>query len=155
MKLYLVPGRGWQQSSVSRPMFQSHTGSHLYLSENLWLPLCLWPIAVLSLKFSLFYTPWLSFQQWVSPDLHFQEPDTNLILLVAQIGNITNMQCHWWYQSTDGSLDAAALNKNVTLAQSIHSSTNGIWNQKEFISMQEQEAFSFIQATLKLHYCDF
>ena len=28
---------------------------HLYHSENLWLPLCLWPIAVLSLKFSFIF----------------------------------------------------------------------------------------------------
>ena len=48
-----LPSRSW---STAVP--------HLYHSENLWLPLCLWPIAVLSLKFSLFYTPPLPLTQF-------------------------------------------------------------------------------------------
>ena len=49
---------GWWWCDVTTwcPMYRSPAETHLYLSEDQWLPLCLWPIAVLSLSVSLFYS---------------------------------------------------------------------------------------------------
>ena len=82
----------------SVPMFQTLAGSHLYLSKKLWLPLCLWPIAVLSLKFSLFYTPpWLTSLCPVPPNiLEIDEIYISMKRYKSNIGpNIFNkIQCH-------------------------------------------------------------